>query len=459
MAPNQAKLSPNQGLQHEMAKRTLYCQYDVPAKVGMSLSFLEVPEGCPTSKSKRGKWFSYRSGCFIHLQKASTAEDSRLKGSASSCKRPLSILVSAKDIPVYSIGVTEPHDPKDMTNRTKLFISYSHEDIRWLKAVKEQLAVLEHEGLLDVYEDTQLEAGEAWLERLHSEMSTAKVGLLLISAPFLSSGFIRNEEVPRLFARHAKGGMSIYPLLVRPCPWQAVKWLSKLQIRPQDVKWRPKPVSTYSGAARDQVLADVVSEIARMVTASGSGQAPSNESRGAAASTSTDPGKSKDGIQKPPIRFTMIRLFPGNESLDGRPWDEVDPGVFRRNFELAADPMFDIMVANNTGVTLVLLRVGIRILQRTRATGGTMGFPKPVKTQSKLSIHCHEDWKHFDLSNDQSWIRFPDPIVMKKNDLPFRFTLLLENFCDIDSASSSEVQFCLEMDNTTAESESIRLLQ
>jgi hypothetical protein len=163
-----------------------------------------------------------------------------------------------------------------MGNRTKLFISYSHEDTDWLKAVREQLAVLEREGLLDVYADTQLQAGEAWYDRLHSEMSTAKVGLLLISAQFLSSAFIRNEEVPKLFDRHADGGMVIYPLLVRPCPWQKVTWLSKFQIRPQDAKGRPKAVRAYSGAARDQVLADVASEIASMVVAAEPSQGSNN---------------------------------------------------------------------------------------------------------------------------------------------------------------------------------------
>ena len=87
-----------------------------------------------------------------------------------------------------------------------------------------------------------------------------------------------------------------------------------------------------------------------------------------------------------------------------------------------------------------------------------MGYPLPVKTQSKLTIHCPEEWKHFDLTNDESWTHFRDPIVMKKNGLPFRFTLLLKNFCDI-AASSSEVQFCLEIDHAKAESESIWLLQ
>jgi hypothetical protein len=152
-----------------------------------------------------------------------------------------------------------------MNERTKLFISYSHEDLRWLNEVKGHLAVLEREGLLDAFEDTKLQAGDDWYARLHEEMSSAKVGLLLISAPFLGSGFIRHEEVPRLFEQHAQGGMLLYPLLVRPCPWQQVAWLSALQLRPQDSKRRPKAVSAHSGAARDQVLADVAIEIAHMV--------------------------------------------------------------------------------------------------------------------------------------------------------------------------------------------------
>jgi hypothetical protein len=41
-----------------------------------------------------------------------------------------------------------------------LFISYSHKDIKWLNAVKEQLAVLEAEALVSMCKDTQLKAGE-----------------------------------------------------------------------------------------------------------------------------------------------------------------------------------------------------------------------------------------------------------------------------------------------------------
>jgi hypothetical protein len=152
-----------------------------------------------------------------------------------------------------------------MGERNKVFISYSHEDTKWLKAIKQQLAVLEAEGLVSIYEDTQLEVGEDWYHQLNEMMRSARLGLLLISAPFLGSKFVRDEEIPRLFAQHEQGGMKIYPLLVRPCPWERVAWLAKLELRPQDAKRRAKPISTFEGPAREQILVDVANEIADLV--------------------------------------------------------------------------------------------------------------------------------------------------------------------------------------------------
>ena len=148
-----------------------------------------------------------------------------------------------------------------MARRKRVFISYSHEDTDWLQRIQGQLAVLEREGLIDVFVDTQIGAGQDWFARLHAEMLKARVALLLVSAPFLTSAFIGEEEVPRLFDNHAERGMTIYPLLVRPCPWKRVKWLSLLQLRPPN----GKPVSSLRGANREQALATVADEIATLV--------------------------------------------------------------------------------------------------------------------------------------------------------------------------------------------------
>ena len=152
-----------------------------------------------------------------------------------------------------------------MSDRNKLFISYGHEDTKWLEAIKEQLKVLEAEGLVSLCDDTQLEVGADWYQKLNEMMLSARLGLLLISAPFLTSNFVRQEEIPRLFDQHEQRGMKIYPLLVRPCPWERVAWLAKLQLRPQDSKRRAKPLSSFDGAAREQIIVDVANEIAGLV--------------------------------------------------------------------------------------------------------------------------------------------------------------------------------------------------
>ena len=152
-----------------------------------------------------------------------------------------------------------------MSDRNRLFISYSHQDTRWVEAITEQLAVLQAEGLVSICDDTQLRVGEGWYQQLNEMMLGARLGLLLISAPFLSSEFVRTQEIPRLFERHTEGGMTLYPLLVEPCPWENVSWLAGLQLRPQDSRRRVRALSAFRGPARTQKIVDVANEIAGLV--------------------------------------------------------------------------------------------------------------------------------------------------------------------------------------------------
>ena len=149
--------------------------------------------------------------------------------------------------------------------RNKLFISYSHYDTRWLEAITQQLAVLEREGLVSLCEDSQIKVGEDWHQQLNDMMLQARLGLLLISAPFLTSDFVREKEIPRLFQQHEQGGMTLYPLLVEPCPWERVAWLATLQLRPQDSRRRTRPLSAFQGSVRKQKIVDVANEIATLV--------------------------------------------------------------------------------------------------------------------------------------------------------------------------------------------------
>ena len=78
---------------------------------------------------------------------------------------------------------------------------------------------------------------------------------------FLTSEFILDAEVLRLFELHGERGMTLYPLLVSACPWQAVPWLERLQIRPVG----DRPIDALRSPTRNKALADVALEIVNLI--------------------------------------------------------------------------------------------------------------------------------------------------------------------------------------------------
>jgi hypothetical protein len=144
-----------------------------------------------------------------------------------------------------------------VTTRTKVFLSYSHDDERWRERLAGHLGVLDAEGIIELWDDRRLDAGDDWFARIHEQMLSARIAVLLVSSAFLTSRFVREEEVPRLFARHQDDGMVVYPLLIRPCPWQEVGWLARMQLRPRE----GKAVASFRGAKVDEILAEVAREI------------------------------------------------------------------------------------------------------------------------------------------------------------------------------------------------------
>jgi len=115
-----------------------------------------------------------------------------------------------------------------------VFISYSHDDEAWKDRLVEHLEVLAQEGLLDVWDDRRIAAGKDWQPEIEEAMSRAQVAVLLITASYLISKFIRGNEIPRLLQRRREEGLRIIPVIVRPCAWKGVGWLAAMQCWPRD---------------------------------------------------------------------------------------------------------------------------------------------------------------------------------------------------------------------------------
>jgi hypothetical protein len=80
---------------------------------------------------------------------------------------------------------------------TKVFLSYSRQDAKWLKRFQVMLRPLIRNERVDLWDDTKMQPGK-WRDQIQTAMSEANVALFLVSANFLASEFIMSHELPDL---------------------------------------------------------------------------------------------------------------------------------------------------------------------------------------------------------------------------------------------------------------------
>jgi hypothetical protein len=97
------------------------------------------------------------------------------------------------------------------TDRPTVFISYSHRDEGWKDRLVSHLKALNVEAL-DIWDDRRIGAGADWFREIQAAMDRAAVAVLLVSADFLTSGFIRETEIPHLLNRRREDGLRVIPL-------------------------------------------------------------------------------------------------------------------------------------------------------------------------------------------------------------------------------------------------------
>jgi len=141
-----------------------------------------------------------------------------------------------------------------------VFISYSHVDESWKNRLVKQLRVLALEGVLEVWDDRRIAVGDDWRPAIEDAMEQAWVAVFLISADFLTSKFIREEEVPRILERRG-AGLRVVPVIVNSCPWQHVPWLASIQGRPRD----GQVLALMKRAKADAALSAIAVEIADLL--------------------------------------------------------------------------------------------------------------------------------------------------------------------------------------------------
>jgi hypothetical protein len=116
--------------------------------------------------------------------------------------------------------------------RDQIFVCYCRKDADWLDRVQVHLRPLERRGVIDVWSDRRIEAGDMWRKEISAALARARVALLLISADFFASDFIHSEELPSLLVAAEQGGCRVIPLLVRPSMVKKIPEIARFDSMP-----------------------------------------------------------------------------------------------------------------------------------------------------------------------------------------------------------------------------------
>ena len=146
--------------------------------------------------------------------------------------------------------------------RSKIFVSYSHKDAKWLELFRTHMKVLENEGAaVDLWDDTKIKAGMKCREEIEKALKETKVAVLLVSTEFLASDFVNKYELPRLLKAAEDEGATIISLILKPCRFMEHKGLSQFQA----INDPERPLIKMSGVNRDSLLVTLVGRIEELI--------------------------------------------------------------------------------------------------------------------------------------------------------------------------------------------------
>ncbi len=103
----------------------------------------------------------------------------------------------------------------------------------------------------------KLNQGQQWKREIEKAIQSAKVVILLVSADFLASDFIANNELPPLLAAAETEGATILSVIIKPSSYMQTESISQYQA----INQPNKPLANMSVADRDKVFSELTNRI------------------------------------------------------------------------------------------------------------------------------------------------------------------------------------------------------
>jgi len=174
------------------------------------------------------------------------------KHAPCACNRDLKI-VWVPEAKVSTRGVLDTEkETVANSGRDLVFISYSRKDAEWLERLQTMLKPLVRNKKISTWSDKEIGVGDRWRSEIDSALSRAKVAVLLVSAHFLASDFIQDNELPPLLDAANNNGTKIVWVPVGASLYSVTE-LGKYQAAHDP----GKPLEGLSEAEQNQALVNI----------------------------------------------------------------------------------------------------------------------------------------------------------------------------------------------------------
>lgn len=124
---------------------------------------------------------------------------------------------------------------KTKNNSIRLFITYSHKDIKAKDQLITYLAVMKREGLINIWHDNEILPGGTWRDSISKNLAESDLLLYLVSVNSLAS-----ENCNQELAEALNANIRVVPIILERCDWLNHQ-LSGFQVLPD----KGKPINAW----------------------------------------------------------------------------------------------------------------------------------------------------------------------------------------------------------------------
>lgn len=144
--------------------------------------------------------------------------------------------------------------------KLNIFISYSHKDEAFKEALDTHLTMLKRSDKIATWNDRAILAGTEWDDEIKEQLEQAHIIILLVSANFLASKYIWENELTLAMEWHKKKEVRIVPVFIKPCDWKDAPFGS-VQGLPRDAKPVGNPDNDEAWVGVAKGIRDLVDDL------------------------------------------------------------------------------------------------------------------------------------------------------------------------------------------------------